>query len=330
MNIGLFDAQWLLRRNYHAILNNGSIEYRELISSFLSSVTKLSLACDITNPVLIFDKGPYLKEDYISLKSSRHYPSESDRIEVTEELSQDELDKIEKLNKDLDHRLACEGEFRHAKNLLIKFLPNIGIPVVAIKGYEADDLAYYIANLMGIQWDIKFITIDSDWEYLMSPRTTFYRQNSTHTVINYGSIVPPHGISLQVYGAIRCLINGNHNDVEMVKLDMDADTIAFHLSNNSLKEVIGEEKYNDFMMRLNALNCDTFFTEEVRKAIIESFEPMAKYKDDLDIRSFKQFHKIKTSFNFDKLIMNREVSTDPFSSILSKLPLKVLNHDTKE
>ena len=77
------------------------------------------------------------------------------------------------------------GYINEIKNLLIKYLPEVGINTCGVYGLEADTLAYYIANLTTPELQKLFqiksehlnlilVTADSDWEISINRNASLY------------------------------------------------------------------------------------------------------------------------------------------------------------
>lgn len=273
------DGQWILRRNFCAIRSSRYPDYKSLIASFYSSVVNECSNCNAYNAFIIWDKGPYLKEQILTLKTSRYYANESDQQEIPEGVTEEERKAIEDKNKWIREQAQMESEFRHAKAHLIKFSREMGIPSVCYQGFEADDLAYIIANELGVKDDVKFLTKDSDWYYLMGPTTEFHRLTKNREYHKGAEVLKDRHTPLHIEGIFRTLIQGNHNDVETIDLGISVESALelyynFQFDETKWTESVSKppELVKKFLGRAKALDPRTFLTDEVKKSLLDQLQ----------------------------------------------------------
>ena len=276
--ISLLDAQWLLRRNFYAIKSHAYPSYNQLISSFLSSVCNICEECGGFDVFLVWDKGPYMKESYLTLKTTRYYARESDVVEIPPDVSEEERKKLEETNKWILEQAAMESEFRHAKNFLLKMSRGFGLPSVFYSGYEADDLAYIIANELGIKTDIKFLTKDSDWINLMGPTTEFVRLTKNKEYYSYKN-TEVGKVPLLIKGILASLIEGNHNDIEVLNLGVSLKEALNIYENSGWNEGDwmfatnhDKDSVHKFIERAKALDPRTFLTDEIKSSLLTQLQ----------------------------------------------------------
>lgn len=317
MILGLFDGMWLLRRNYTAVISSGDKpEYKRLISTFFSSVAKLANEFNITNPIIGFDAWPYKKSEYITLKTSRYYPKESDRKEITPEMSEEEVKAAQEANKALEINLANEREFQHAKAFIKKYAHELGIPVACITGFEYDDLCYLIANKLGIEHEISLVSIDSDIRWMMGPTSNFCRCTKNRVVYKRGiQTLNPDGIPLLYYG-ILSFMRSNHNDIQNINFGkMSHEDACRAFAAGQLDFYLGDqsEKYN---ILLKALDPNTFYNDEVRDTLISQLEIDPMGYDDVSVLEFNSKHNVHLN---SKLVGSMISKRDRSCSLLDKV-----------
>lgn len=308
------------------MLNSEGANYKKLISTFFSSIAKLSDQFSITNPILGFDSWPYKKSEYISLKTSRYYPKESDRKEITPEMSEEEVKAAQEANSILDANLANEREFHHAKAFIKKYAHELGIPVACVPGMEFDDIAYLISNKLGIEHEISLVSIDSDIRWMMGPNCNFCRCTKNPVIYKRGvQTMNPDGIPLLYYG-ILSFMRQNHNDIMNIdfgKMSHEdackafaADQLDFYLGDQS-------EKYR---ILLKALDPNTFFNDEVKNTLISQLEIDPLGYDGVSVLEFNSKHAVHLNYKLVGSMLEKRVrSYSLLDKVIINPPSEVIN-----
>lgn len=207
----IYDAQWLLARNYFAI--RGSSEnklsntaYGSIVSSVLRSIIKMNSEVPARKIILLWDTYPYHKHTILSgdYKSSRLYTTEDD-VENAE-------NEEERLRLEIDaHNLHQRGKSKW----ILKDLSSYGLPSIFKSGYEADDLAFLISRKFKDSKErIVLVTVDTDWSYFTNDNVDWYspkRGLSTYEDIK-SDINLPSDLELFEYKRLYSSFYGSHDD----------------------------------------------------------------------------------------------------------------------
>ena len=279
--LGVIDAQYILRRNFSSIQNLPDFGYQRLFTLLIQSIVKLSNERGYTRIACLFDKAPYKRAEALEsvYKADRHYASEADRIEITEDMTLEQRLEAEAKNHALDVELERNKIMQQVKYSFINSMGRFGFHSLIYKGYEADDLAYYIANKMNVAIPIEFATIDSDWTYLLGETTSFHRLHRNPVDYNFsqaqvnelGECELAHKMKLIDQGVLRDLYYGSHNGTDKIDLPSNLTIKEFfqrHLD-GTLNEVLSEEQFKEYQFRYNAMCADSYFGDEIKNYITE-------------------------------------------------------------
>ena len=159
-----------------------------LFGNFLSSIMKIKRDYNIKYTVICFDKSPYYHKSAIENYKSDRYIA-SDRLkEIDEELLDETLTDEERKQLEQEKIIAKYDDdnfwkYQEVKKSFIETdvveWANAGIHTVCKRGYEADQLAYYLACLISKQHlKNKKITCmlgssDKDWTNFVQPGVEF-------------------------------------------------------------------------------------------------------------------------------------------------------------
>lgn len=325
MNLGLFDGTWLLRRNACAMKNSGPINYKDLVRSFFSSLAKLSSEFGVTNPCVVFDAWPYKRSEYVSLKTSRYYPNEADIQTVPETATEEEKAKIEAANAQLRANIADEQQFHHAKNFIVKYSRELGIPALRYDGLEADDISFYVSNKLGIKHDIYLIALDSDWMFALGPTGSFYRCNKARDKRLKGKQnLFPEGIPLIYYGCLSMMYH-NHNDIMTMDLGMSLEDACHAFKEDQLEFYLGE-KAAQYKTLMKALDPNTFFNDDIKNYLLKELEIDPAYYDDISVREFGARHGIYLNYKtVGPMLKARDRSCTLLQEVVTEFPKEVIN-----
>lgn len=178
----LLDLQGLVYNAYHAAMspeplvgdvkekvNTAAFAFETFLNKFFDPI--LEICESPIHMIAVLDDGnTYRKAMFPAYKAGR---AEKKEVE----------DVVEK--REMAMAMA------HAK----QFLASLGVPLVKLKGEEADDvIAYLCQNLQGPKI---IATIDKDLLVLSGPMVSVFRNGRLETNFNdHGTIVPPHLVSL--------------------------------------------------------------------------------------------------------------------------------------
>ncbi len=86
------------------------------------------------------------------------------------------------------------------------------MPSIAIKGYEADDLAYIMCRLDEIDNSV-IVSKDSDWTYLLTPSNSHHitRRGGMSETKSYDEVNKYGAVSPYVYKSVYDSLAGSHN-----------------------------------------------------------------------------------------------------------------------
>ena len=157
------DGSYIVHKSYHRALELIPAEeveknnYALTAKSYEIALQTMSLLLEDLNAV-----GAFVVLDL---------PSEGKMVNCLKHYEEDKNEKYEYINE--------------IKNLLVKYLPEIGINAVGVFGIEADTVAYCIANLSeeelkelfqvnAEQVELYLVTADTDWEISISKNASLY------------------------------------------------------------------------------------------------------------------------------------------------------------
>ena len=317
MKIGLLDAQWFLRRNFMLLKNHGLINYCDLYKSLIQSVCKVTRENGLNKVYCLWDSAPYKRVEFIKeYKSDRVYLTEDNLKQITPDMTQEEIDQINKYNEELKKNLELEKVFRQVKYDFINTMTNYGMISIISKGYEADDLAYYICNKFNIEDELLLFTKDSDWISLLSKNAKLIRMTKSPEVYDYEKAYGILGnnfrsVPLVELGIIKDLILGSHNGTCGINLGLSYQDVLESYSKNELSSKVDPEAYKNFEFRMINSNPNKYFDDNIKNAI----EVRLNYKGCRKLTYpewFTNFNQkgIGVYFNYLKSFVNRVVNNE--------------------
>ena len=168
----------------------------KIARDFGISCDKLALAADRYDPMYSGYYRNYLLRDVVQYKGSRKYMNEEllEEIRSNPESTKEEIEKAES-------ELYQNQMKTKAKWAMINDFKMIGIPVIMVPGWEADDLSWLFAGLAYGKTGGKksvLITKDSDQMYSTTPELDFFKlptNGSEPKVITYDGTLNDKDIS---------------------------------------------------------------------------------------------------------------------------------------
>ena len=246
----VIDFEWIHRRNWSVCKRSFSYERQRDIHSLMSfnlrSLNKILRETRALDPILLWDKRPYLKSEIITeYKINR-------KIYQKEDL--EGLDSESDEYKKISHELYCSDILRSSKKIMLEEWRDF-IRMIIISGYEADDLAFYVRDMISSKEStstILFYTKDEDWKYLA---------NETHSVIlprKKDDLFYNKSQGDVLYKIIEELYKRGHNNVKLSKTSGDKKDISDIIEQYKKGELTSKEE-----KRISAMNPYTYRTEEV-------------------------------------------------------------------
>jgi len=278
--LGVIDAQWILRRNASIQKSTPTFSYSTLMTSLIQSICKLTAERGYTHIICLWDKGPYKRAQMLEgFKGSRYYASTSDLIEITPEMTEEERLAAEAKNKEIQAELDYQNTIQMVKYSFIKHMGRFGFHSAIYQGYEADDLAFYIANYITISIPMEFYTLDSDWTYLMSDKCTFHRSHKYHPrdwtyheakTEELGDCELANRMELIEIGVMKDLYYGGHNDAGSIPAlkQVNFSDACLLYKDNRLSEKLTPEELEDFNNHFKAMDARTHYTEDVKNYLV--------------------------------------------------------------
>lgn len=268
----IFDAQYLLTRNFCAMKSNGEVpKVENLARSFFWTLAKyLRENFQAQKVICLWDKWPYhsaemLKGEY---KDSRVYYTEDDLEGLDPEKDKEEYQRI-KFESD------CNEAKQHAKYWIIKEFSKIGIVSILKSGYEADDLAYLISKHLKDDEKSVIISRDSDWKYRVSPNLDYAHDKGGITTYQemYDSMpkeLRDYGLSLYQYKSLIDSLFGSHNDMRRTVKEDIKDCPETYLRALDLDETLfaTTEDFERFKLQTRSFDVDNFPECDKAKAML--------------------------------------------------------------
>ena len=309
----IFDAQYILTRNFKAMQNQEYFSQETLARSFFWSIAKyIREMVDAEKVVCLWDKWPYhsttlLGDEY---KGDRYYASEEELEGLDPVKDKEEIERIE-------NELRINKIKQGAKYWIINAFNDLGILSFIKSGYEADNFAYVIAQHLKDD-DKKSIIIsrDSDWKYLISKNVDYAHDKTgeTWTLEDMEKEIPEGlDISLYLYKSVIDSLYGSHNNIQRtLKEELPSNASQVDIIRSALN---GEMKYfnSDEDLKQFQLNLSTFTVENYPE--YENVKKMMYYLDKSGrIMSTDEFNQFRLMNNFQ--VSDSYYRT--FSSLLNK------------
>lgn len=212
----ILDAQYFLVRNTAMFYKNpAKVHYGQIVQSFLYSLMKLErekfsfgrlvLCWDIRNYEGEYNKSAYLP----GYKANRVHTNElyAMAMENPQDYTKEQLKKI----KD-EYHLWCERE--KAKKFIMENLGSLGITNLCIPGYEADDFACILTEMIKDGNNI-IITTDGDWQCLVNEHFDFYhtKRDYIYTLDEVQAMYKNNKMDLYKFKFLEEIFKHSHNGV---------------------------------------------------------------------------------------------------------------------
>ena len=261
-DLGIIDAQYILRRNFSAqTRNEQTVDWRLLLKSFYQSIMKLKREFEFKRPILLFDKYPYLKSQGVEqYKTDRHYTNEDDVTHLVTEIMEctDPIKKSE-LQDQLNATKRClynEKQLLKAKYDVVKNGTSLGFPTLIKTGYEADDLSFGLTEkVREYHLSAILITTDRDWVAFRSKEVWYStprcdkRNDLCRKLIEYSKIC---NLPLYEIGVLKEIYGDSHNNVEGYEFSEKIPFTEFATKVVSKDETLpGFQKAFDFYNSMN-------------------------------------------------------------------------------
>lgn len=289
-DLGIIDAQYILRRNFSILRNNGRIRLGELLKSFYQSIMKQKRDFDFERPILLFDKGPYLKEEVIKkYKKDRHYMCEDDITNLKKRIEEctdpEEKERLEKELKDTEIQVFNESQMNKAKYDIVRNGFALGFPVIIKQGFEADDIAFAIAeDVRRLDMSAILITTDRDWITFRSKKVAYStpkmdtRFDLCKEMVGFSNELD---IPLYEIGVLKEIYDSSHNNVDGYQFTSSVDFSEFAKKVYTKDETLPgyaeiSEIYDSMNMRKHH--------GELSQAISETFLPIR-----VDVNFYNQY-----------------------------------------
>ena len=227
---GILDAQYILVRNWHMLIRSETLTEASLLKSFIQSVVKLTRDYEISKPILLWDKYPYKRTEIIKqYKGDRYYPTEEEKVDletsIKAETDPEKLKVLEQELETLTYKIEYERIKSSVKYYMIFKLGNLGFSSMIYTGYEADDLAYYVAQYLNKHESTSkhvLLTKDGDWKFFVNESVEYCRLNNKNQDVEYHThstikdlfpVLKSLDISLIDFFSYHELWFGGHNNI---------------------------------------------------------------------------------------------------------------------
>lgn len=251
----IIDSDYILKRNCAAISKggNGWTEH-DLRVSFERSINKMKREIGFEKAILVFDRSPYKKTAVLpAYKGNRVYYTKEWCEEHKDSLSEEEYQNA-----------LAQAEFNE-KKMHVKYdiiwNPPEGVETLAIKTWEADDLAFILADrLKDKPYKSVVVSIDNDWTSFANDQVDFMTpkyDKREEDIAKFKAQEKVSGIPMYELGILRELYHYSHNAIDVYK------------------SIHPEVKYRDF--------CESMYYS---KNNIPDYETYKKYFDGMNMRKY--------------------------------------------
>lgn len=306
----LVDFSYILQRNLFAASKGKEIgEYNEgdVVRITIQTMNKLARDYNINASKIIFlaDKWDYtlgdggyirhyLLKDIFPYKGSRSWMTEQKLEEMRcSGASEEDIHKAEL-------ELYMNKVKSKAKKIMTEEFKYIGMPVLSIPGYEADDLAWISGCMLYGRTGGKksvFVTKDSDWQSFLNPELVFFKiptGGSEPVFISYDEkyneipeVLRNSGVSLYQYNAYMNSLGYSHNDNgKTIRQGADPTMAILKAINNDFSDI---ENVEGFKAQVNSFDVSKFPKfEEAKGLVTNHFSTDGRLGD---INQFREFCK---------------------------------------
>ena len=307
---GLIDLSYIISRNIFSVSKDkkpGEYNEGDVLTTTIWSLNKIArdynICCD--KLVMLADRWDpnmggyfrnYLLRDVVQYKGSRKYMNE----ELLEELRNNPETTPEELAK-AESELYQNQVKTKAKWAMIRDFKSIGIPVIMVPGWEADDLSWLFAGLAYGKTGGKksvLITKDSDQMYSTTPELDFFKlptNGSEPKVITYEEMynsmpeeIKNWGVSLYNYNALQNALGVTHNDMGVSrKKHTDPTKVMLEVLKGDYHNIENRELFDK---QLESYDISKFPRIEEACDLINNYLPGAGHYDS-DLKNFHEFCK---------------------------------------
>jgi len=307
---GLIDLSYILSRNIFSVSKDkkpGEYNEGDVLTTTIWSLNKIArdfnICCD--KLVMLADRWDatmggyyrnYLLRDVVQYKGSRKYMNE----ELLEEMRNNPETTPEELAK-AESELYQNQVKTKAKWAMIRDFKSIGIPVIMVPGWEADDLSWLFAGLAYGKTGGKksvLITKDSDQMYSTTPELDFFKlptNGSEPKVITYEEMynsmpeeIKRWGVSLYNYNALQNALGVTHNDMGVSrKSHTNATQVMLEVLKGDYHNIENRELFDK---QLESYDISKFPRIEEACDLINNYLPGAGHYDS-DLKNFHDFCK---------------------------------------
>lgn len=274
----LIDFSYILSRNLFAASKDKKVgEYSEsdVVRITIQTLNKIARDFNITydKPIFLLDKwdrtlGGYIRHwllrDVVPYKGTRKWMT----AELLDEMRCDPNIKPEEIEA-AERELYQNQVKAKAKKIMINEFGNLGMPVIGVDGYEADDLAWIASCILSEKGGDKpsvLVTKDSDQLYSTSPYVSYFKiptGGSLPEIITYDQMcekIPQElracGVSLYEYNAYMNSFGYSHNDnLKTIRSGVDPTQAIINIKNGSYNDLNNPEA---FKAQMNSFDVTQF------------------------------------------------------------------------
>lgn len=295
----VIDGSHMMFRTIHQSVNSGMCSLNYTIYSFLRSIIK-ELKAYPSTPIIIFDKGgsDYRTSIYPEYKGNRKDNTAEEDIPVFTEIagqyagmkindwsvpmealqmiftntpegnSKGTISEVNQAN----YYSALKSQytsrvFYEARQILMEYLPYIGLASITRQGIEADDYGFLIPKFTSENYEGRLITSDQDW--ILSVRNRFSLHNPmSDQVVEYNDFIKWNPMVSEVRGedydwnelmVLVKAINGDSGDnifgfegiggkgADELARKLAIHSIESHPDNSKIKELGLAKKFNSII-----------------------------------------------------------------------------------
>lgn len=330
---GIIDLSYILSRNSFSVSKDKKIgEYNEgdILTTTIWSLNKLARDFNIRCDKLVFlaDRWDtayggyyrnYLLKDVVAYKGTRKYMNEA----TLEEIKSNPLSTPEEIAK-AELELYQNQIKTKAKWAMISDFKNIGLPVIMVDAWEADDLSWLFAGLAYGKTGGKksvLITKDSDQMYSTTPELDFFKlpnYGSEPKVITYNEMyesmpepIKAMGVSLYDYNALQNALGVTHNDMGVSrKKHTDPTEVILEVLHGDYHNIENRELFDK---QLESYDITKFPRFDEACDLINNYLPGAGHYDG----NLKNFHEFCKKYGITK------VSDKYFSEFIERFDQKL-------
>lgn len=137
-------------------------------------------------------------------------------------------------------------DFKRQKKIVIKILKNLGIPVLIVEGYEADDIMWLITRKLKRRNPVIIVSTDKDFNQCLSPKVSIWNAFRNKR-ITYKNLFKEYGYYPEETVDWLVMMGDKSDCIEGVK-GMGKVTTRKFLDKHSIKEYLidGHEQFKRF------------------------------------------------------------------------------------